>query len=70
MGGQELPHTLFPRSCCSQTCQMDRHELVDELWTGAGIVPSSYSAEHPNTPPEAHAFGKAGKGGRKGHPAA
>lgn len=24
---------------------MDRHELVDELWAEAGIVPSPYSAE-------------------------
>lgn len=57
---------------------MDRHELVDELWTDAGIVPSSYSAEHPKHYPkeasqqhqEAHTFEKAVGGGRKGHPAA
>lgn len=31
---------------------MDRHGLVDELWTDAGIVPSSYSAEHPKHYPK------------------
>lgn len=57
---------------------MDRHELVDELWTDAGIVPSSYSAEHPKHYPkeasqqrqEAHTVEKAVGGARKGHPAA